>query len=84
MPVSCLSHPWVHLVLSLRLAAVWLRFHLVWRVGTLAWVEGPSVPVACLPIPWVAMVLGLRLDDVWLSSLPALFLRCRSHLTVAI
>ena len=25
MPVACLSHPWVVLVLSLLLAAIWLR-----------------------------------------------------------
>ena len=26
VPVSCLSHLWVHLVLIRRLAAVWFRF----------------------------------------------------------
>ena len=63
LPVTCLSHPWVHLVLSLRLAAIWLSHHLAWRVAALAcglttsscastlWVERHSVPEACLSHP---------------------------------
>ena len=75
VPVACLSHPWVHLVLSLRLAAVWLSYHLARRVASVAcglttssctstlWVEGHSVPEACLSHPWFDLVLSLRLAD---------------------
>ena len=96
VPVACLSHPWVHLVLSLRLAAVWLNYHLAWRVAAVAcglatssyasthWVERHSVPEACLSHPWFDLVLSLRLADVWLSSLFTLSLWCCGHLTVAI
>ena len=96
VPVTCLSYPWVHLVLNLRLAAVWLNYHLAWRVAALAcgvttsscartlWDERHSVPEACLSHPWFDLVLSLRLTDVWLSSLFALSLRCCGHLTIAI
>ena len=96
MPVACLSHTWVHLVLSLRLAAVWLSYHLAWRVAAVVcglatsscastlWVERHSVPEACLSHPWFDLVLSLRLADVWLSSLFALSLLWYGHLTVAI
>ena len=40
--------------------------------------------LVCLSPPWVVLVLSLRLSAVRFSSLPALSLRCRWHLTVAI
>ena len=96
VPMSCLSYPWFPLVLSLRLTAVWLSYLHTWRVAALTcalttsscastlWVEGHSMPEACLSSLCFDLVLSLRLADVWFRSLTALYLRCCSHLPVAI
>ena len=53
VPVTCLSHSWVPLVLSLRLAAVWLSFHLDWRVAALSYVPEflAKTETAVRPLP---------------------------------
>ena len=53
MPVTCLSHSWVPLVLSLRLAAVWLSSHLDWSVAAISYVPEflAKTETAVRPLP---------------------------------
>ena len=75
VPVTFLSHSWVPLVLSLRLAAVWLSFHLDWSVAALSYVPEflAQTETAVRPLPRSFSIQPLQ---DFAASLPEDLLLC--------